>query len=163
MYPNYKNKSKKAAEFIWKDLSIDDFPKECSKEDLFIKNERNFHLLISMAPKIQRSLGWSGILNSNVFYPDVTALLIGGDLIKVELEYDASNFIKHGHSGKNCDLIITFIRKPHQDLIMGLPVWSFYLDKEDKMIWTLQNDIISNQGIDDLDYEFLHDENNENY
>lgn len=161
MYPNYKNKSKQAAEFVWKNLDINDFPKECHLDDMFIKNERHFHLLISLASNIQRSLGWSGILNSNVFYPDVQALLIGGDLIKVELEYKASNFIKHKHSGKNCDLIVSFIRKPHEDIIMGLPVWSFYLDKGDKMLWTLQNDIINNSGVDELDYEFLKDETTE--
>lgn len=159
MYP-YKKKSKKSViDFIWKDLSTHDFPKITDREDLFIKTEREFHLLINCSKSIQRSLGWSGIINSNVFYPDVQALLSDcGEIIKIELEYEASNFIKHDHSGRNCDLIISFIRKPEDTLIRGLPVWSFYTEKRNQLVWSLQHDIINNCGIDELDYGFSLDE-----
>jgi len=159
MYP-YKNKEcKQKTDFIWKNISTQDFPHVTNRDDLFIKTERDFHLLIHCSHPIQRSLGWAGIINSNVFYPDMQVLLSdGGEILKVELEYEASNFNKHDHSGRNCDLIISFIRKPEDSIIRGLPVWSFYIEKRNELIWTLQHDIIHNSGIDELDYGFEQDQ-----
>ena len=123
-----------------------------------LKNERQFALLINASKQIQRSLGWIGIKNQNVFYPDVQAIIDTGEILRCELEYDAGNFLKHKHSGRNCDLIVCFIRKDYQKMISGIPVWSFYMEKNQTLSWTLQSDIIKNGCVDSLEYGFQFDE-----
>lgn len=158
MYPEYKCKAREANESDFKNIATIDFPRVVTKEECFIKNERQFHLLLSISKSIQRSLGWAAILNSNVFYPDLTAMLIGGEILKCEVEYNASNFLKHKHSGRFCDLIVSFIRQPHQEMIAGIPVWAFYEIDENVMRWTLNRDIKHNGYMDDLDYGFMSDD-----
>jgi len=157
-YPHYRGKSRDASDSDFSSFCTVDFPKRCKSTEVFIENERQFHLLIALSKNIQRSLGWHSIVNSNVFYPDVTALLIGGlERINVELEYNASSFFRHKHSGRCCDLLISFKRKTYETMIRGLPVWSFYVENGDYLEWTLDVDVKSNCGIDDLGYGFSFD------
>jgi hypothetical protein len=135
-----------------------EFQRATTRDNVFIKNERQFALLINASKQIQRSLGWIGIKNQNVFYPDVQAIIDTGEILRCELEYDAGNFLKHKHSGRNCDLIVCFIRKDYQKMISGIPVWSFYMEKNQTLSWTLQSDIIKNGCVDSLEYGFQFDE-----
>jgi hypothetical protein len=142
-YPFRKNRADQAKS-IWKDISVDNFPENAVLDDLIIKSEREFHLMICCSHHIQRSLGWQGIVNSQVFYPDVTADLGNGDHLRVELEFDASNFWRHRHGFGGCDLIVTFLRRPGETMIAGVPVWSFYERKNSIAEWTLFTDIREN-------------------
>lgn len=157
VYPYYRGRSRGADVSDFKNLTTLDFPRTATSDEIFIENERQFHLLLTISKPIQRSLGWCGIANSNVFYPDLTAILSDGELLHCEIEYTAGGFLRHGHSGRGCDLIISFTRNRHQAMIKGIPVWSFYLVSGGVYRWTLNDDIRKNGVIDDMDYGFRHD------
>jgi hypothetical protein len=158
MYPHYRGKDVNSLERNWSSVTTLEFQRATTRDNVFIKNERQFALLINASKQIQRSLGWIGIKNQNVFYPDVQAIIDTGEILRCELEYDAGNFLKHKHSGRNCDLIVCFIRKDYQKMISGIPVWSFYMEKNQTLSWTLQSDIIKNGCVDSLEYGFQFDE-----
>lgn len=158
VWPEYRGKDRHFLQNNWHDVTVLDFPRIVSNENIFIKTERQFALLIGTSRYIQRSLGWHSIVNNNVFYPDVTAMLDCGETLRCELEYDASCFLRHKHSGLHCDLILSFVRRSDQVMIKGVPVWSFYVKNENDLIWSLNDDISNNGIIDSLEYGFQLDQ-----
>lgn len=143
-YP-FKKGREEQARTLWSNVRIESFPDRVHVDDVLIASEREFQLMVCCSTHIQRSLGWHGIKNSQVFYPDITADLGDGDTLRVELEYKAENFRRHGHKMGGCDLIVTFIRNYHDNMIAGVPVWSFYRrDSKGWLDWSLWSDIREN-------------------
>lgn len=126
-----------------------DLPEEMRIDESPIQNEREFHQMIQISRRVQRSLGWQEIKTSGIAFPDVTAKLINGYLIKVELEFNASNFLRHRHKPSRCDLILCWVRPVSMSQIGGTPVWSFYKKDGEIMKWTLRHDIRQHDGIFD--------------
>jgi hypothetical protein len=157
MYPHYRGKDAQAIERNWSSVTTLEFERKTTREELFVRNERQFALLVNVSKQIQRSLGWVTIKNQNVFYPDIQAIIDTGEVLRCELEYEAGNFIRHKHPGRNCDLIVSFIRKDYQTMIAGIPVWSFYLENNQELSWTLTEDIRKNGCVDSLSYGFQAD------
>lgn len=92
-----------------------------------IRNERHFIEFLLRNDWMQRRLGIK-MNGSNGFFPDIKGEIYDGtgDLIKVEVEYRAENYIAHGHAFRGCDLILSFVKSPDIVFIKGIPVWSFY-------------------------------------
>ena len=76
-----------------------------------------------MIDKIKR------LIKIDVWYPDVIAELYNGNIIRIELELNASNFISHKHDPSKCELIISFVRREKETHIKGVPVISLFIGK----------------------------------
>lgn len=122
-----------------------DLPKSFASQDIgsYCVNEHEFHDFIDKSPEIWRSLGWDRIVKSDPFFPDVIARLDDGRLLRVELEYEAENYNKHGHPS-TADLVLSFSRAIGSRFICGTPVWSFYQREPGGYVWSLDNDRESN-------------------
>jgi hypothetical protein len=131
-----------------------DLPDEMHFDDSPIKNEREFHQMIQLSKRVQRSLGWQEIKSSGIAFPDVKAQLINGYLLRVEIEFNASNFLIHRHKPGRCDLILSWIREPEMHQIGGTPVWSFYKKDGPMIKWTLRHDIRKHDGVFDAEYYY---------
>lgn len=126
------------------EMTMQSFPDVVNKHEFFISNERIFQAVISSSVHLQRQLGWQRIIRSSTQCPDMNVEIIGGDVLRVELEYDASNFVLHGQKPWVVDLIISFCRRDSVRFVCGVPVWSFYKYgcKADKLLdWTFDTDM----------------------
>jgi hypothetical protein len=119
------------------------FPLILERDRCRITNERQFHELLLAAENIHRRLGWNRIVKSDPFCPDIKAELKTGEVVHVELEFDADNFWKHRHPTWNVHLILSFQRRANLTQLCGLPIWSFYkYDKpQSDLEWCLGEDI----------------------
>lgn len=70
--------------------------------------------------------GIRSLLNISTPFPDVTAEMVDGRILKIELEYFAHNFVEHGHDPSGCDLIICYAKKTGADSIAGIPVVALF-------------------------------------
>lgn len=116
--------------------------------DCELRNERHFIEFLLRNDWIQRQLGVK-MDSSDGFFPDIKGEIYdySGDKIRVEVEYRAENYVKHGHLFRGCDLIISFIRGHNIRFIKGIPVWSFYEGGySDKYVTLCLND--------DMDFDF---------
>ena len=73
--------------------------------------------------------GIKRLIKIDVWYPDVIAELYNGNIIRIELELNASNFISHKHDPSKCELIISFVRREKETHIKGVPVISLFIGK----------------------------------
>lgn len=156
-----KNKEKKGYDFLQKKhkhLNLNnnyfDFPKIC--KNLMFCNELEFTAFILLNKNIQRLLGIEEAYFTNKC-PDIKAKIIGtGEIIRIEVEYDAINFRRHKHNSSDADLIVSLCRSEYITNVKGIPVWSFYKYnfKKDIYEFCLLNDIRNNDkdiiGEDDL-------------
>ena len=66
--------------------------------------------------------GISKIIKIDRMFPDVIAQAFSGNLLRIELEFSAINFIAHDHIPGNCDLIISYVKGPRITSVRGVPV-----------------------------------------
>jgi len=70
--------------------------------------------------------GFSKLEKTSPDFPDVIAVTYDGKQVRIELEYNAKNFIQHKHDPDQCDLIISYYKEQGVKEIAGLPVLSLY-------------------------------------
>lgn len=73
--------------------------------------------------------GIKRLVKIDIWYPDVIAELYNGNIIRIELELNASNFIDHNHDPSKCEMIISFVRREKDAYIKGVPVISIFTGK----------------------------------
>lgn len=121
-----------------------EFPETINlNEARWFKNEREFLEFLIRNQWIQRRVGFS-IPQSNGLFPDVHGIIFDKDQtkIRVEVEYRAENYGRHGHPFGKADLILSFIRGTKKKIIRGCPVWSFYTQVGGKQLqYCLDKDI----------------------
>jgi hypothetical protein len=104
------------------------------------RNEKEFQIYIRKCRELQHRLGWDAVVKDDAFFPDLI-VSVEGELCYVELEYDATRFIKHHHYGVMCDLVLSFRRPDGLSSVCGKPVWSLYRHTDGILEWTLDDDI----------------------
>jgi len=126
-----------------------EFPETISSPFDYFKNELEFMSFFLINDWFYHRFGIYDIRRNVTGSPDIFASIIGsGDDIGIEVEYDASNFSRHGHSPNHTDLIISFIRTSQTRKIKNVPIWSVYRYEaiEGRRIFTYTLD-------EDIDYK----------
>ncbi len=80
--------------------------------------------------------GIKKIIKHDVFFPDVVAEMCNGIILRIELEYFAANFKRHGHDSNTCDLIISYASSKNQDRVCGIPVISLFHFKNNSVLYS---------------------------
>lgn len=62
------------------------------------------------------------LINVGARFPDVIAETTHGEIVRIELEFHARNFKRHGHDASRCDAIVCFITCPGCYNVSGVPV-----------------------------------------
>ena len=124
------NNQKRDWAYRYPQFTLNQFPNPFKQKirgtELLINNEIELTALIIENERLQHLLGLN-YLHFYAHYPDIIARINHyNEAIRIELEYDAKNFIMHKHDSSGADLIISFIRQTRDYVIKGIPVWAFY-------------------------------------
>tara|TARA_B100000287_G_C20558764_1_gene751558 strand:+ start:165 stop:1112 length:948 start_codon:yes stop_codon:yes gene_type:complete len=92
-------------------------------DDLIFYDEEQFHHWFNQNFSLY---GLKKIHKSDRFFPDVIAETYDGKVLRIELEYFASNFEKHEHDSESCDLLICYVKKETTTSIKGVPIISMF-------------------------------------
>jgi len=92
-------------------------------DNLTFYNEDQFHHWFNENFSL---FGLKKIHKSNTRFPDIIAETYNGKVLRIELEYFASNFEAHEHNAELCDLIICYVKKETVKSIKGLPIISMF-------------------------------------
>lgn len=66
--------------------------------------------------------GIAKLIKIDRMFPDVIAQTFTGNILRIELEFSASNFKAHGHDPSGCDLIVSYVKGPRTTSVRGVPV-----------------------------------------
>jgi hypothetical protein len=120
-----KRFGKKWEEFV-SEIGPHYWPKEMAVAESIFWCERDFRDYLLINQSIRRRLGWEAIERITTGVPDLTVRVPNCKrLLLVELEFDATNFVKHEHLPL-VHLILSFKRPAGFRTIREVPVWSFY-------------------------------------
>lgn len=131
-----------AKRYAWLAAPRLSFPHRIKASEIGIDNEREFIEFLLRNDWLQRRLGIK-MTGSNGLFPDIIGEIYDelGGKIRVEVEYHAENYQRHGHAFKGCDLIISLTRGEEVRFVKGVPVWSFYIRDGDELVFCLDDDI----------------------
>ncbi len=90
---------------------------------LEFKNEEDFSQWFDCNYSL---FGVKTIIKHDRFFPDVIARMNDETVLRIELEFHASNFSRHGHDPNGCELIISFVKNYDQETVQGIPVVSIF-------------------------------------
>lgn len=92
-------------------------------DSLNFNNEEEFHYWFEENFSL---FGFKKLHKSNPMFPDIIAETYDDKVMRVELEYNASNFTKHDHDRNMCDIVISFVKYKGVTHIKGLPLISIF-------------------------------------
>jgi hypothetical protein len=128
-------------------ISPQAWPQEVVVDDAWIWCERDFRDFLLMNSQMRHRLGWDSIERATSTVPDFMVRVPGlKTLLLVELEFDAANFVQHGHLPL-VHLVLSFKRPDGFESVRGVPVWSMYRyewGEPDILKWSLPDDIRKN-------------------
>lgn len=92
-------------------------------DSLNFNNEEEFHHWFEENFSL---FGFKKLHKSNPMFPDIIAETYDDKVMRVELEYNASNFTEHDHDRNMCDIVISFVKYKGVTHIKGLPLISIF-------------------------------------